>query len=59
MPAYNVGLVKTAQGKLHAYCNIDANTLFSNRYVKSFILYNNEIVISEQIFKYKENCGME
>ncbi|KAA6373697.1 MAG: hypothetical protein EZS28_030776 [Streblomastix strix] len=58
LPA-NVGLVKTAHGGLHAYCNRDEYTLPSNRCVKCVVLDNIEIDIFGQIFKYKEHGGME
>ncbi|KAA6394712.1 MAG: hypothetical protein EZS28_009760 [Streblomastix strix] len=55
----NVGLVKTAHGGLHAYCNRDGYTLPSNRCVKCIVLDNIEIDIFEQMFKYKEHGGLE
>ncbi|KAA6390682.1 MAG: hypothetical protein EZS28_013790 [Streblomastix strix] len=55
----NVGLVKTAHGGLHAYCNRDGYTLPSNRCVKCIALDNIEIDIFGQMFKYKEHGGME
>ncbi|KAA6394935.1 MAG: hypothetical protein EZS28_009541, partial [Streblomastix strix] len=58
LPA-NVGLVKTAHGGLHAYCNRDGYTLPSNRCVKCIVLDNIEIDIFGQMFKYKEHGGME
>ncbi|KAA6391700.1 MAG: hypothetical protein EZS28_012775, partial [Streblomastix strix] len=58
LPA-NVGLVKTAYGGLHAYCNRDGYTLPSNRCVKCIVLDNIEIDIFGQMFKYKEHGGME
>ncbi|KAA6365715.1 MAG: hypothetical protein EZS28_038758, partial [Streblomastix strix] len=58
LPA-NVGLIKTAHGGLHAYCNRDGYTLPSNRYVKCIVLDNNEIDIFGQMFKYKEHGVME
>ncbi|KAA6362241.1 MAG: hypothetical protein EZS28_042232, partial [Streblomastix strix] len=50
----NVGLVKTAHGGLHAYCNRNSYTLPSNRCVKCITLDNIEIDIFGQMFKYKE-----
>ncbi|KAA6368817.1 MAG: hypothetical protein EZS28_035656 [Streblomastix strix] len=58
LPA-NVGLVKTAHGGLHAYCNRDGYTLPSNQCVKCIVLDNIEIEIFGQMFKYKELGEME
>ncbi|KAA6375297.1 MAG: hypothetical protein EZS28_029176 [Streblomastix strix] len=58
LPA-NVGLVKTAHGGLHAYCNKDGYTLPSNRCAKCIVLDNIQIEIFGQMFKYKEHGGME
>ncbi|KAA6392362.1 MAG: hypothetical protein EZS28_012106 [Streblomastix strix] len=53
LPA-NLGLVKTAHGGLHAYCNRDRYTLPSILCVKCITLDNIEIDIFGQMFKYKE-----
>ncbi|KAA6401721.1 MAG: hypothetical protein EZS28_002749 [Streblomastix strix] len=58
LPA-NEGLVMTAYGGLHVYCNRGGYTLPSNRCVKCIVLDNIEIDIFGQIFKYKEHGGME
>ncbi|KAA6371518.1 MAG: hypothetical protein EZS28_032956 [Streblomastix strix] len=58
LPA-NVGLVKTAHGGLHAYCNRDGYTIPSNRCVKCVVLDNIEIDLFGLMFKYKEHGGME
>ncbi|KAA6345873.1 MAG: hypothetical protein EZS28_052132, partial [Streblomastix strix] len=53
LPA-KVGLVKTAHGGLHAYCNKNGYLLPANRCVKCIILDNIEIDIFGQMFKHKE-----
>ncbi|KAA6396005.1 MAG: hypothetical protein EZS28_008463, partial [Streblomastix strix] len=59
MLPYNVGLVKTAHGGLHIYCNRNFYLLPSNRCVKCIVLDNIEIDMFGQMFKYKEHGGME
>ncbi|KAA6401875.1 MAG: hypothetical protein EZS28_002593 [Streblomastix strix] len=49
-----VGLVKTAHGGLHAYCNKNGYLLPVNRCMKCIILDNIEIDIFGQMFKHKE-----
>ncbi|KAA6398679.1 MAG: hypothetical protein EZS28_005793 [Streblomastix strix] len=49
----NVGLVRTAHGGLHAYCNRSGYILPANRCVKCIILDNIQIDIFGQMFKNK------
>ncbi|KAA6382391.1 MAG: hypothetical protein EZS28_022082 [Streblomastix strix] len=51
----NVGLVKTAHGGLHAYCNRDSYKLPSNRNVKVISRDNYDIDIFAQMNKYKQD----
>ncbi|KAA6384833.1 MAG: hypothetical protein EZS28_019640 [Streblomastix strix] len=55
----NVGLVKTAHGGLHAYCNRNGYRLPQNRNVKVITLENFEIDIFAQMTKYKIEQGKE
>ncbi|KAA6374986.1 MAG: hypothetical protein EZS28_029487 [Streblomastix strix] len=55
----NVGLVKTAHGGLHAYCNRNSYMLPSNRNVKVITRDNFDIDIFAQMNRYKIENGQE
>ncbi|KAA6375099.1 MAG: hypothetical protein EZS28_029374, partial [Streblomastix strix] len=55
----NVGLVKTAHGGLHAYCNRNYYLLSSNRNIKVITRDNFDIDIFAQMSRYKIDNGKE
>ncbi|KAA6359083.1 MAG: hypothetical protein EZS28_045391 [Streblomastix strix] len=55
----NVGLVKTAHGGLHIYCNRNFYLLPSNRNVKVAVTDSFDIDVFAQMTKYKIENGLE
>ncbi|KAA6371275.1 MAG: hypothetical protein EZS28_033199 [Streblomastix strix] len=55
----NVGLVKTAHGSLHIYCNRNLYRLPSNRNVKVAVTDSFDIDVFAQMNKYKIENGQD